>query len=272
LATILKENALNIYTDGSCLPSPRRGGIGIYMIYTDSNLNEITLDFSPPGYRTATNNQMEIKACVIALKIAQELDIDCNYRKVVIHTDSQYVWKHYPYAKYVWPKNKWFNRDGRPILNVQEWKDLVKEVRKINKNVEFKWVKGHSKDPNNKKVDKLAKESAKNPFYLPTNFIDVRRKKTKENTEIDSVKMLGQRISIRIITAEFLRTQKVNRYRFEVISKNSEFYGKASFVFSEDTEIKAGHSYYVVFNKNDKNPRIVKVIREINIKKKNVRD
>jgi ribonuclease HI len=33
---MLKEQALNIYTDGSMLPSPRAGGIGIVFVIIDA--------------------------------------------------------------------------------------------------------------------------------------------------------------------------------------------------------------------------------------------
>jgi ribonuclease HI len=37
---MLAENSLHIYTDGSSLPSPRRGGIGIRFLFIDSEGRE----------------------------------------------------------------------------------------------------------------------------------------------------------------------------------------------------------------------------------------
>jgi ribonuclease HI len=61
------ENALNIYTDGSCFSSPRRGGIGIIFVFP-YYMNKEKQEFAPEGYIGATNNEMELKACIMALK------------------------------------------------------------------------------------------------------------------------------------------------------------------------------------------------------------
>ncbi|MEO1019278.1 MAG: RNase H family protein, partial [Pseudomonadota bacterium] len=62
------EDAVNIYTDGSCLPNPRRGGVGYRYIVINEAGHEEWQDESPPGYKQATNNQMELLACVLALR------------------------------------------------------------------------------------------------------------------------------------------------------------------------------------------------------------
>lgn len=64
------ENALNIYTDGSCYSGPRRGGIGIIFITIDEAGNEVVEEIELPGYQQATNNQMELMACIKALERA----------------------------------------------------------------------------------------------------------------------------------------------------------------------------------------------------------
>ncbi len=59
---------MNIYTDGSCFQRPRRGGIGIrYIIINDAG-DEEWQDECPPGYKQATNNEMELLACIVALR------------------------------------------------------------------------------------------------------------------------------------------------------------------------------------------------------------
>ena len=68
MATNLDEDALNIYTDGSSLPRPRRGGIGVRFVYADDNGEEIYEDFAYPGHMGATSNQMELLACITGLE------------------------------------------------------------------------------------------------------------------------------------------------------------------------------------------------------------
>jgi ribonuclease HI len=256
------EDALNIYTDGSSFQSPRVGGIGIRFIKVDSLGNEQITDYYPPGYKNATNNQMELQACIVALKEVIKNDMDNGISRVVIFTDSLYVVDNISNAKYKWPKYKWFLDSGQPVLNAEQWIELVKLIKKIGKRVEFKWVEGHSKDVHNKAVDKIAKQSAKSPLNKPISVVKVRRKKTTESVNLGSVVMCGQRVSIRIVTSEYLPVQKLNKYKYEVIAKASKYYRCVDIIYSE-IMLRAGHSYYVKVNNNKLNPRIEKLFKEI---------
>lgn len=254
------DNALNIYTDGSCLPRPRRGGIGIRFLLLNEEGYPEPFDLKLPGYRASTNNQMELQACIEALKEAPR--VDPSAEKIAIHTDSRYIVDNYKKAMFQWPTNGWSLRDtGRPVENVDQWKELVRLIKK-NGRVEFYWVKGHSKNEDNKAVDRLAKESAKIALNKPISPGDVRRKQTTKSVRVGSVRMRGQRISIRIITAQPMRSHGLFKYRYEVISKGSKYFGNVDFIFS-DIMIKAGHSFVVSLNNHQYNPRISKVIREI---------
>ena len=63
----LDERDINVYTDGSSLPRPRRGGIGIVFV-TEGTDGHWKIDpFEVPGYRSGSNNQMERRACIEAL-------------------------------------------------------------------------------------------------------------------------------------------------------------------------------------------------------------
>lgn len=259
---MFRRNILYIYTDGSSLPKPRRGGIGIRYICLDNNDLEQRYDYEKFGYKGATNNQMELYACIEALKHISNFDRGFKYDSIEIRSDSTYVVNHINYAKYTWPKQKWFNRDGKPILNTEIWKELVKWIKKTNCRLYFKWVKAHSKDEDNKAVDRMAKKSAKSAIYDPLSVVTIRRKKTQKKVRIGSVKNAGQKIGIRIITSEFLKEQKLTKYRYEVISKSSKYYENVDLAYSK-LYLRDAHSYLVTFNKDDNNPRILKLIREI---------
>jgi ribonuclease HI len=258
------ENVLVIYTDGSSLSKPRAGGIGIMLIYTNAiGEDEVIKDFKFPGYKGATNNQMELKACIDGLQEALKFrDVLDAVNKIIIRTDSKYITSNYKTAMFQWSKTKWLKRSGGPVLNADLWKELIKCIKKVNKRVDFVWVKSHSKDKYNKAVDKLAKESAKSPFKNPLTVVDVRRKKSPNIVEVNSVKMRGQRIAIRIITSEYLKVQKIYKYKYEVISKRSKYFEKVDLIFYKEL-LRAGHSYLVSFNKNSKNPMISKVTEEL---------
>jgi ribonuclease HI len=62
------EDALNIYTDGSMLAGPRRGGAGLLFIVLDSQGNEQREERVLPGVAGATQNQMELEAVIQGLK------------------------------------------------------------------------------------------------------------------------------------------------------------------------------------------------------------
>lgn len=257
--------ALNIYADGSALKNPGIGGIGIRFIFPDFlEKEELIKDFDFPGFKGATNQQMEIKACVVALEETARLAELSQINTIVIYTDSMYVVDNYKKAMYNWPSNGWVKYDGSPVLNVQLWKELVRKIKKVGRSVEIKWVKGHSGNIHNKAVDKMARQSAQKAIekFSSSSSVNVRRKKTKEKTERGSVKMLGQTIKIRIITSEYLRERKIFRLRYEVISKNSKFYDKVDFVYSEKP-LRAGHSFLVSFNRNDRFPQISRIFKEL---------
>ena len=258
---MIDVNALHIYTDGSSCSSPRRGGIGIRFVYPEL-MNKEESDFEPNGYRSATNNQMELMACIKAVKIVSKSTELQHVSRIIIHTDSRYVVNNYKRAVYRWQGNGWEKRAGAPVLNADLWKELIRNIKKVHKRIEIEWVKGHSKDEHNKAVDKLAKKSAKKATNRLQSYVDVRRKLSSESVECGSVKMLGQEISIRMITSEYLRTQKIWKYKYEVISPESTFYKKVDIIYYKEV-LRTGHSYSVSFNTNNDFPQITNVLCEI---------
>lgn len=263
----LDDNRLHIFTDGSSYSSPRRGGMGMIFVSIDELGKEIVEDFPPSyGYSGATNNQMELQACIEALKVVLKRDVS-NFSGIVIHTDSTYVESNLYNARFVWSRQKWFRASGQPVLNAHQWKELIKVIdkvyRKHRQTVSVEWVKGHSVNTHNRTVDQIAKVSAKIPSSKKVSIVKVRRKKfNSERVDIGCVKVCGQRVSIYIVNDEFLREQKIYRYRYQVISKLSPFYKKIDFIYSE-LLLNAGHSYYVKLNDDNKFPKIVKVFKEI---------
>ena len=259
---MIDEKALNIYADGSSKPKPRRGGIGIRYVFINDLGEEVTQDLALPGYLGATNNEMELKACVIGLQNAVPYLSDKNFEYIVVHTDSNYVVTNYNNALFLWPKTKWLKKDGGPVLNTRLWKDLVKWTVKVRKYVYIRKVKGHSEDVHNKEVDRQAKQSAEYPINKPISPSIVRRKKSKRKTRVGSVAMLGQKITIRIDQGWYLPVQKLYRYRYEVMSKSSEYYQNVDFICTYEM-LRETHTYFVRLNKETSNPRIAKVFREI---------
>jgi ribonuclease HI len=262
------ENALNIFTDGSSLGRPRRGGIGVRFVIIHTSGQEEVTDFEFAGYKNATNNQMELHACIVAIEAAIKVDLPANLTRVVIQSDSLYVVENYKKAMFTWPKSRWLTHSERPVLNADLWKKLVKSMQRIRMTVQIKWVKGHSKSKHNKAADSLARASAMRAYKSPLSRVSVRRKKTTKSVEVGSVEMNGQRITIGIITSERLNVQRLWKYKYEAISKRSRYRGNVDIIFSEDF-LSTGHAYHVRVNSDTGNPRIEKVFREIKTKKAN---
>ena len=194
------ENAINIYTDGSSYSGPWQGGLGIVFVTVDRDGNEVVEEHQPQGYRGATNNQMELQACIEALELLMRgrtnIDLD-RFRKIIIKTDSMYVTDSYGRAMFGWSRNHWRTREGRPINNATQWKELLKRVKGTGKRVEFRWVEGHRDSAHNKTADKLAKRSAKGVTKAPLGVSSVRRKLTEKSIEVGSVQVQGQDLTIR---------------------------------------------------------------------------
>jgi ribonuclease HI len=164
------ERTLTVFTDGACLPGPRRGGVGIRFVHTDEVGNETVFDLDEPGYSAATNNQMELQAVITGLQTLNQRRVPPallrEIRRVDIYTDATYLVENLSNAIYVWPANDWMTAAGTPVLNADLWKQLVHEYKKLRKSdrVDIKWGKGHSsRNPHNKAADKLAKASARRP-------------------------------------------------------------------------------------------------------------
>lgn len=71
-----------------------------------------------------------------------------------IVTDSQYVLKGMTEWVRGWQARGWKTAEKKPVKNVDLWKELIAAAAPHS--IEWKWVKGHSGDANNERVDALA--------------------------------------------------------------------------------------------------------------------
>lgn len=256
------HSELIVYTDGSCYSKGRRGGAGFLFVTYDAHGNESVEEFALQGYKSSTNNQMELYACVNALAQVVKDDWPTKVRKILIRTDSMYVVNSHKLALYEWGKNKWRNRQGRPVEHAALWKDFVRLLMKCGGRVTLKWVKGHSKDRHNRSADKIAKGSAKGVLARkPLQVTNVRRKKSPLRLQPGCVPVRGQTEKIRIVADKLLK-QKEYKYTYEVIESASADYQKVDIAYSKKL-LSAGHEYEVIFNTNPQYPQIDAVLREL---------
>lgn len=135
---------LVIWTDGSCSPNPGPGGWGLYA-EADGNP---WVSLNGPGGKNTTNNQMELKAAIEALKIIPPKT------HAIIYTDSQYVKRGITEWISGWIRQGWKTSSKKPVKNKDLWVELSDLA--TNPNVEWQWVKAHNGNPGNEKADELA--------------------------------------------------------------------------------------------------------------------
>ena len=139
---------IKVYTDGSCLENPGKGGWAAIII-NDSGRIEIK-----GSKDNTTNNQMELTAPIMALKRIPQGS------KVQIFTDSKYVKSGITEWIYNWKKNGWKTADKKEVKNKNLWTELDDLSNAFD--IEWIWVKAHSTDELNNEVDLLARSSANN--------------------------------------------------------------------------------------------------------------
>jgi ribonuclease HI len=143
---------MKIYTDGSCEGNPGPGGWAA-LILLNGKKKEIS-----GGEKLTTNNRMELTAAIKALEYCDFKDGKQPSLKLIqIYTDSIYVKDGITIWINNWEKNNWKTADKKNVKNVDLWKKL-KDLVKM-KHVEWNWIKGHSDDPMNDHVDRLAKKA-----------------------------------------------------------------------------------------------------------------
>lgn len=264
----IDEQDLNVFIDGSSLASPRRGGVGIVFVTEGPDGHWAEESYEVGGFAGATNNQMEIQACIEALQAIMRgrapADV-ANYRKLVFWTDSQYLADGFDSARFGWPRSSWLTRDGNPVANTKQWKELVRLAERVGRPVKFRWIKGHKHSLFNKRADKLAKASAKGAALRePLDHRKIRRKTTEEKIQRGSVDMLGQQMTIRLFEEVNQSDQRLVRFKYEVMTKRSPYFGKVDYIWAErGTPLRANHTYRVRVNRDTKAPRIIKILAEV---------
>ena len=135
-----------IYTDGACLGNPGKGGWAAIIIEPTGEKQIVGCE------RSTTNNRMELKAVIEALK-----EIEAN-SQISLFSDSKYVID--GITKWIknWKINDWKTTNKKEIKNLDLWMDLDKLTSKFK--ITWNWVKAHSTNEYNNKVDRLARNEA----------------------------------------------------------------------------------------------------------------
>lgn len=124
---------IEIYTDGGCSGNPGPGGWAFVLTAGEARKAR------SGGEANTTNNRMELRAIIEALKEAEALAPGAS---VELKTDSQYVKNGITTWIMSWKKNGWRTADKKPVKNQELWEELDA----VNARVKpvFSWVKGHA--------------------------------------------------------------------------------------------------------------------------------
>lgn len=129
---------IQVYTDGSCIGNPGRGGWA-FLVF-DVGLKKVVFEESG-SERQTTNNRMEMMAIIKALKYLAENDV----KNAEIFCDSRLV-------------VNTINLGWKKKANTDLWVEMLSLFSKVE--VKVSWVKAHSTNALNNRVDELARRAS----------------------------------------------------------------------------------------------------------------
>jgi ribonuclease HI len=137
-----------VFTDGACSGNPGPGGWG-WSIVGGISANG--------AEKKSTNQRMELWAVLDALNTIVPLESGT----IEVVSDSTYVVNCFNNRWWPgWEAKGWKNSQKQPVANQDLWKPLVALYKRNRDRITFRWVKGHSGNPMNDKVDALAVAAA----------------------------------------------------------------------------------------------------------------
>jgi ribonuclease HI len=141
---VAREDETVVYTDGACIGNPGPGGWAWAVVDGP---------YASGAEPQTTNQRMEITAVVRALESLAG--------PVLVMSDSTYVVNCFRDRWWEgWRRRGWRNSAGKPVANRDLWEPLLALALDPARAVRFGWVKGHSGDTMNDRVDFLATEAA----------------------------------------------------------------------------------------------------------------
>ena len=135
------------FTDGGCRGNP---GIGAWAFVLVDIETRKALE-GAGGEAQTTNNRMEMWAAIAALQAVKKPGTG-----ILVVSDSKYLIGCCTQWLAGWKKNGW-KRKGAPLKNI----DLIQKLDELltGREIEFRWVAGHSGHVGNEHVDRLGNEA-----------------------------------------------------------------------------------------------------------------
>lgn len=137
-----------IFSDGACSGNPGPGGWAAVIATPEGEVTELG------GKKDqTTNNEMELKATIEALKKVRNVELP-----VFFYTDSTYVIRGITQWVWGWIRNGWKTAEGNDVSNQALWKELSKLTMDRKKTGPVTWLysRGHVGTPGNERCDQIA--------------------------------------------------------------------------------------------------------------------
>jgi len=132
-----------IFTDGAAKGNPGKGGYGA-VILDSKTITEVG------GYKEhTTNNEMELRAVIEALKVVKS-----RGETIAIYTDSKYVVEGAKGWIFGWIKNGWKTQTKTDVLNKELWQELLPLLKLVK--IEWHKIPGHVGIIGNERADTIA--------------------------------------------------------------------------------------------------------------------
>jgi len=141
-----------IFTDGAAKGNPGKGGYGAVI-----SQGETVTEIGAHKART-TNNEMELRAVVEALKVVKD-----SGKTTAIYTDSKYVVQGATGWIFGWLKNGWQTKAGTDVINKELWQELLPLLKQVQ--LEWHKVPGHVGIIGNERADTIASDFAEKGEY-----------------------------------------------------------------------------------------------------------
>ena len=145
----MARGTIQIFTDGACSGNPGPGGYGVILRYGDT---EKTLS---QGFKSTTNNRMELLAVIVGLEAIKWKNAD-----IEIYSDSTYVVNAVTKG---WLE-RWVLTGFKGKANVDLWLSYLECAQ--GHNLRYIWVKGHAGHPENERCDRMAVAAYKSDNLL----------------------------------------------------------------------------------------------------------
>ncbi len=232
--------AIEAATDGACSGNPGPGGWGGLIVFNDDS--EIEIGGSE---QNTTNNRMELTAAIKTLEKLKNFQLKENFK---LRTDSKYVIEGYSRWVINWKRNGWKTSTGKPVQNLDLWQK-IDDLR--IKGLEMEFVKGHSGDKQNERVDLIATSYSKGIPLVS---------KVKKSTEAkDNSKETGSTEIQKLFSKNELLEKFAEKKYFLNSHELSELLGEKNYISIKKHElfewrnwklIPKNQKYWIIVNTN----------------------